>query len=87
MFLYQHLVYEMAATRGRESAASAATILRRRRHNKRQEKTERRKRTTMFACRNCKSDDVSFTQRQMRSADEPMTLFFVCNGCGKTWKT
>lgn len=40
----------------------------------------------MFPCGKCKSDRVSHTQMQTRSADEPMTLFLKCKDCGNRWK-
>jgi DNA-directed RNA polymerase subunit M/transcription elongation factor TFIIS len=39
-----------------------------------------------IACRNCKSKDaVKIDQKQTRSADEPMTLFALCEDCGFQW--
>ena len=37
-------------------------------------------------CGKCKSKNVVYIQLQTRSADEPMTCFFFCQGCGKNWK-
>ena len=37
----------------------------------------------IFSCPSCKSFDVDTEQKQTRSADEPMTVFCTCNGCGK----
>lgn len=37
-------------------------------------------------CGRCKSKNVVFTELQTRSADEPMTVFYFCQGCGKNWK-
>lgn len=39
-----------------------------------------------FVCRHCKSKKTSYTQLQTRSADEPLTTFVECHGCGKHWK-
>ena len=39
-----------------------------------------------FVCFNCKSKKIFTTQKQMRSADEPMTTFFSCQQCGNIWK-
>jgi DNA-directed RNA polymerase subunit M/transcription elongation factor TFIIS len=39
-----------------------------------------------YRCRRCRSADVDVTQRQMRSADEPMSEFCHCNGCGSRWR-
>lgn len=41
---------------------------------------------TWKACRDCKSTQYSFYQLQTRSADEPMTTFYICKECGKTYK-
>lgn len=38
------------------------------------------------ACGKCKSRKTAYTSFQLRSADEPMTLFFNCNDCGHRWK-
>jgi DNA-directed RNA polymerase subunit M/transcription elongation factor TFIIS len=39
-----------------------------------------------LACRKCKSKDaVKIDQKQTRSADEPMTLFALCEDCGYQW--
>ena len=37
-------------------------------------------------CGRCKSKNVVFTELQTRSADEPMTVFYYCQGCNKNWK-
>lgn len=37
-------------------------------------------------CRKCKKQEVTFTQAQTRSADEPMTTFFYCTNCHLRWK-
>ena len=37
-------------------------------------------------CSKCKSMKTSYISMQTRSADEPMTLFFSCHGCGKRWR-
>lgn len=39
-----------------------------------------------FKCGKCFSRRVMTYQRQMRSADEPMTTFFTCQNCGHMWK-
>lgn len=39
-----------------------------------------------FKCGKCKSKAVTYTQLQTRSADEPMTTFFLCTNCGGRWK-
>ncbi|KDO19853.1 hypothetical protein SPRG_14883 [Saprolegnia parasitica CBS 223.65] len=40
----------------------------------------------LFTCGKCKSTNTSNTQKQTRSADEPMTVFVLCHDCGKRWK-
>ncbi|XP_037628072.1 transcription elongation factor A protein 2 isoform X1 [Sebastes umbrosus] len=42
--------------------------------------------TDMFICNKCHGKSCSYTQVQIRSADEPMTTFVVCNSCGNRWK-
>ncbi|CCW62472.1 unnamed protein product [Phytomonas sp. EM1] len=42
--------------------------------------------STLFSCPSCKARDCSWTQRQTRSGDEPMTVFCTCNVCGRTWR-
>jgi len=39
-----------------------------------------------YRCRRCRSADVDVVQRQMRAADEPMSEFCHCNGCGPRWR-
>ncbi len=39
-----------------------------------------------FQCSKCKERKVITVQKQMRSADEPMTTFFTCVTCGNRWK-
>lgn len=39
-----------------------------------------------FQCGKCKSKKIASTQKQMRSADEPMTTFFHCTNCHNRWK-
>uniref|UniRef100_H3DMR5 Transcription elongation factor n=1 Tax=Tetraodon nigroviridis TaxID=99883 RepID=H3DMR5_TETNG len=42
--------------------------------------------TDLFTCGKCKGKNCTYTQVQTRSADEPMTTFVFCNGCGNRWK-
>ncbi|XP_047217734.1 transcription elongation factor A protein 2 [Girardinichthys multiradiatus] len=42
--------------------------------------------TDMFICNKCHGKNCTYTQVQTRSADEPMTTFVLCNGCGNRWK-
>jgi DNA-directed RNA polymerase III subunit RPC11 len=37
-------------------------------------------------CPKCEHDRAYFTQMQLRSADEPMTVFFKCVKCGNRWR-
>jgi transcription elongation factor S-II len=38
-------------------------------------------------CSKCKKrKNISIMQRQLRSADEPMTLFMTCNNCHHHWR-
>jgi len=42
--------------------------------------------TTKFKCPKCKKNQCSFIEKQIRSADEPMTAFITCNNCNYNWK-
>jgi transcription elongation factor S-II len=42
--------------------------------------------TDMFTCRKCKSKRCSYYEMQIRSADEPATIFVTCLDCGKNFK-
>eukprot|EP00708_Paratrimastix_pyriformis_P002826 GAFH01001584.1.p3 GENE.GAFH01001584.1~~GAFH01001584.1.p3 ORF type:complete len:174 (-),score=33.54 GAFH01001584.1:557-1078(-) len=42
--------------------------------------------TEEFRCGKCGKRRCSYTQKQTRSADEPMTTFVVCLECGHRWK-
>lgn len=39
-----------------------------------------------FQCKVCKSWNTTYTQKQTRSADEPMTTFVLCVDCDNRWK-
>lgn len=41
---------------------------------------------SLFTCGRCKSIKTTSTQKQTRSADEPMTVFVFCMNCGNRWK-
>ncbi|GMI46828.1 hypothetical protein TrCOL_g8172 [Triparma columacea] len=41
---------------------------------------------SLFTCGRCKSIKTTSTQKQTRSADEPMTVFVHCKNCGNRWK-
>lgn len=40
----------------------------------------------IVSCNRCKSSDIELHTRQLRSADEPMTIFCTCTKCGTKWK-
>ena len=42
--------------------------------------------SAMYQCGGCKSRKVTMHAMQTRSADEPMTEFYNCLNCGKSWK-
>lgn len=42
--------------------------------------------TNEFKCRKCKSRNCIYQELQVRSADEPMTLFITCLNCGEKWR-
>ena len=39
-----------------------------------------------FQCKRCKGWRTSYTERQLRSGDEPSTKFILCLKCGNRWK-
>lgn len=41
---------------------------------------------SLFTCGRCGSTKTTSTQKQTRSADEPMTVFVLCLNCGNRWK-
>lgn len=41
---------------------------------------------SLFTCKRCNSTKTTSTQKQTRSADEPMTVFVFCMNCGNRWK-
>lgn len=41
--------------------------------------------TDQFTCNKCKKNRVFVYEKQTRGADEPTTIFFVCQNCGKQW--
>jgi transcription elongation factor S-II len=47
---------------------------------------ERTAANSLFTCGRCKSIKTTSSQKQTRSADEPMTIFVVCMNCGKRWR-
>lgn len=42
--------------------------------------------TSEFKCGKCKKRECIYQEVQVRSADEPMTLFITCLNCGNKWK-
>lgn len=42
--------------------------------------------TNQFKCNKCKKRECIFQEIQLRSCDEPMTLFISCINCGHRWK-
>jgi DNA-directed RNA polymerase subunit M/transcription elongation factor TFIIS len=42
--------------------------------------------TDMYTCSKCKSKRTIYRSAQVRSADEPETIFVTCLDCGKKWK-
>jgi transcription elongation factor S-II len=42
--------------------------------------------TDKVICGKCKKNKISYYEKQIRSADEPMTAFFRCISCGHKWK-
>ena len=42
--------------------------------------------TDTFTCRKCKQNKCTFYTQQLRSADEPCTIFVQCITCGNRWK-
>ena len=43
--------------------------------------------TDTFTCRKCKGKNCTYYTQQVRSSDEPMTIFVTCLDCGQRWKT
>ena len=39
-----------------------------------------------YTCAKCKTKNTTYYALQIRSADEPMTVFVTCLTCGKRWK-
>jgi len=42
--------------------------------------------TNEFKCGKCKKTECVYQELQIRSADEPMTIFITCLNCGNKWK-
>ena len=43
--------------------------------------------TDTFTCRKCRSKECTYYQQQVRSSDEPMTIFIQCTICFTRWKS
>ena len=41
--------------------------------------------TDVYLCKKCKTRKCTYTAVQIRSSDEPMTIFVNCLTCGKNW--
>lgn len=41
---------------------------------------------SMYTCSKCKGKKITVHTQQTRGADEPMTEFYNCLDCGKSWK-
>jgi transcription elongation factor S-II len=41
--------------------------------------------TELFTCSRCKQKKCHYFEKQVRSADEPATLFITCDNCHKKW--
>lgn len=42
--------------------------------------------TTLFTCQRCKRNRCHVVERQMRSSDEPTSLFITCLNCNHRWR-
>ena len=42
--------------------------------------------SSMLTCPKCRRKEVAYSQKQTRSADEPMTTFCQCTYCEHFWK-
>lgn len=42
--------------------------------------------TEIYKCGKCKKRECTYQERQLRSCDEPMTLFITCLNCGNRWR-
>lgn len=42
--------------------------------------------TDQFKCAKCKNRNIVYYEKQIRSADEPSSLFLVCLNCSHSWK-
>lgn len=42
--------------------------------------------TDMFTCRRCHKSECVYHELQLRSGDEPMSIFITCLNCGNRWR-
>lgn len=42
--------------------------------------------TDMYKCGKCKKRECVYQELQVRSCDEPMTIFITCTNCGNRWR-
>jgi DNA-directed RNA polymerase subunit M/transcription elongation factor TFIIS len=42
--------------------------------------------TDLYKCGKCKKRETVYQELQLRSADEPMSLFITCLNCGHRWR-
>lgn len=42
--------------------------------------------TNAFKCGKCKKNECTFEEKQIKSCDEPMTLFITCINCKNKWR-
>jgi DNA-directed RNA polymerase subunit M/transcription elongation factor TFIIS len=40
----------------------------------------------IFECPRCHNKRINYTEKQIRSADEPTTIFLLCTQCGFSWR-
>jgi transcription elongation factor S-II len=44
-------------------------------------------RSNLIKCGKCKNSNISINQRQTRSGDEGMTVYYQCIDCNNSWKS
>jgi len=40
----------------------------------------------VITCRKCRSTEITYDQKMLRSGDEPMSTIYSCQSCGNRWK-
>jgi DNA-directed RNA polymerase subunit M/transcription elongation factor TFIIS len=43
--------------------------------------------SNLIKCGKCKNSNISINQRQTRSGDEGMTVYYICTDCNNSWKS